>query len=335
AITWEDVRNSLSPGEAAIEFVRFDYSHAVKTDTAWYAAMIVRPQDTAPIFVKLCEERQLAGALKAFAYKAPANGRGVNKGNTGTRPAGNTIYKLIWQPLEPYLAGTKTLFFSPDGMLHQIAFAAITCKKDSLMCDKYNLVQLTSTRQIATHDNERHSGNTIALFGGINYNQQSSNSSQNGNADLYAYGYRQNRGAGADSFRFLPNTLNEVTVIENEMTAAKRKAVLFTGAQATEQAFCQLGVSASPNIIHFATHGFTLSGATPGKDAVNAFQTAVDPLLRCGLVMAGGNNGWKGRTGPDEDDGILTGLEISAVPLTNTDLVVLSACETALGQLGG
>lgn len=332
--TWEDVRNSLKPGEAAVEFVKFGYYHAKKTDTAYYVAMLVRPQDTVPQFVKLFEERQLIAALKTFAYKSSANNRG-GKTATGNRSVTSAVYNLLWQPLEPYLAGTQKVFFSPDGLLHRVAFAAIPYKGDSLLCDKYNLVQLTSTRQVAVQDNDMRSNNTIILFGGIDYSKQSTDSSQMAATGLYSYAYQENRGAMADSFRFLPNTLREVNFIKGQLIPAKKNAVLLTGASATEQAFYQLSGEASPDIIHFATHGFTLPTTAGNTEAANNFQIAPNPLLRCGLVMAGGNRGWKGEASTDEDDGILTGLEISAMQLPNTELAVLSACETGLGQIEG
>ena len=333
--TWEDVRNNLEPGEAAIEFVRFNDYNSTSTGAASYAAMLVRAQDTMPRFIKLFEEKQLVAALTTFAYKSPVRGEKtavhVAKGKTVSQ----NVYKLVWQPLEPYLAKTKKVFFSPDGILHQLAFAAIPYRKDSFLCDKYSLIQLSSTRQIAVQENKLPLNNTIALFGGINYNKQSTDSSNIIANDLYAYAYQQNRGVETDSFRFLPNTFKEVSVIKKEMSPANKMTVLFTGADATEQAFRQLGGNGSPEIIHFATHGFTLPDTSINTDGANSFQLSANPLLRCGLVMAGGNKGWKGTAAPDEDDGILTGLEISSVPLPNTELVVLSACETGLGQLVG
>lgn len=333
---WQDVRNALHAGEAAIEFVRFDYYTSQQTDSVFYAAMLLRPQDTVPRFIQLFEERQLLAALKGFAYKAA-----VNTGNntwyhaavTNGKPA--ALYQLVWQPLEPFLAKTKTVYFSPDGLLHQLAFAAIPAGNGKLLCDKYQLVQLGSTREIAAAENKPSPATTIALFGGINYSTQSSDSGQLPAADLYAYAYQQNRGMGIDSFRYLPNTMKEVTIIKKEMLPWGKTTFLFTGANASEKAFRQLGGNKSPDIIHFATHGFTLPVAAAGQHNANSFQVSDNPLLRCGLVMAGGNKGWKGLTAAEEDDGILTGLEISLVPLPNTALVVLSACETGLGQLQG
>lgn len=332
--TWQDVQKHLQPGETAIEFVRFNgqaytYTDLKIADTAYYAAMLLRPQDTVPQFVILCEEKRLAAAMKAFPYKAFVNSRGQKPAGY-TQSITNSLYQLLWQPLEPYLTHTKTVYFSPAGMLHRVAFAAIPYKKDRLLCDKYDLVQLTSTRQIALNETRSPAPVPIAMFGGINYNSQPVNAAQGGYSQIHT----GNRSADLDSFRFLPNTLTEINAIKKNAAAVQKQYIVYTGDNATESAFRNLHGGDSPESIHFATHGFTLPD-TATRHNTTAFKTSDNPLLRCGLVMAGGNNGWKGKTLPGEDDGILTGLEISNVQLPNTQLAVLSACETGLGKIEG
>lgn len=340
AITWQDVQKHLQPGETAIEFVRFNgqtytYTEAKATDTVYYAALLLCRGDTAPRFIVLCEEKQLITALKRFPYKATIiNSRGQK--TTGyTQSATNVLYQLVWQRLEPYLTKTRKIYFSPAGMLHRIAFAAIPYNKNDLLCDKYNLVQLSSTRQVALPKAGTPPPVSIAMFGGINYNSQSPDAVVPVYPHPYVYAYRKNRGADIDSFRFLPNTLTEINAIKTGAEAAHKQPVVFTGAHATEAAFRSLCGNNSPQIIHFATHGFTLADTAQSSNAGAAFKASDNPLLRCGLVMAGGNKGWKGNAELNEDDGILTGLEISAVQLPNTQLAVLSACETGLGKIEG
>jgi CHAT domain-containing protein len=334
AITWQDVQKHLRPGEATVEFVKFTgkqnvYANA-KTNTVYYGALLLRPHDTAPLFVVLCEEKQLIAAIKKFPYKAFVNSRGdylaqYRQGVT------NILYHLVWQPLEPYLAHTKTVYFSPAGMLHRVAFAAIPNRENELLCDKFDLVQLTSTRQVALQETRLPAPVSIAMFGGINYNYQSVDTA----LGIYNHVYRGNRGAGIDSFPFLPNTLKEISTIKTDAEALQKRSVVFTGSDATEAAFRSLDGDNSPEVIHFATHGFALPDTIQGGGTGASFKASDNPLLRCGLVMAGGNIGWRGKARPGEDDGILTGLEISAVQLPHTQLAVLSACETGLGKIEG
>lgn len=337
SVKWQDVRKHLHTDEASIEFVKFNYkldNFNTHADTVYYAALLLRPQDTAPQFVMLCEEKQLIAAMKKFPYKAAVNSRG-GKAAVNEQITLNSLYKLVWQPLEPYLTKTETVYFSPDGILHRIAFAAIPYKKNTLLCDKYHLVQLTSTRQVALQETRLSSPVSIVMFGGINYNHQSTNAGVKASSDSYANVYRENRGVDIDSFRFLPNTLSEINTIKTDAETLQKQAVLFTGDNATEAAFRSLGGDNSPEVIHFATHGFTLPDTTLSSNAGASFKASVNPLLRCGLVMAGGNKGWAGKAGANEDDGILTGMEISSVQLPHTQLAVLSACETGLGKIEG
>jgi CHAT domain-containing protein len=335
SLTWHDLQKHLQPNEAAIEFIRFNgasnaYGDA-GPDTAYYAALLLRPQDTAPRFVVLCEERKLVSAVNKFPYKAAVNTRGGKLTGNGMGWT-SALYRLLWQPLTPYLKHAKRIYYSPDGILHRVAFAAIPYEKGELLCDKFDLVQLMSTRQIALQETRPPASVAIAMFGGINYNRQSADAG----AGSYGYPVRGDRSAGPDSFRFLPHTLTEINTIKTDVEALQRRSLVFTGDKATEAAFRSLAGDRSPEVIHFATHGFTLPD-TPDRitHAGAPFRASCNPLLRCGLIMAGGNIGWKGDAGLNEDDGVLTGLEISSIQLPHTRLAVLSACETGLGKIEG
>ncbi|MFT3703118.1 MAG: CHAT domain-containing protein [Agriterribacter sp.] len=335
SVKWQDVQSHLQPGEAAIEFVRFNRTFNLyddtKADTFLYAALLVRPEDKAPQFVVLCEEKQLIAGIKKFPYKAMINSRGEQQEGNAENVT-NILFKLLWQPLEPYLIHTKGIYFSPDGILHRVAFSAIPYSKHQLLCDKYQLIQLTSTRQVALRETKTTAPVSIAMFGGINYSHQSIDTG----SEMYANSYNKNRGVDLDSFSYLPHTLKEINTIKTEAEALQKHALVFTADNATEAAFRNLGGNNSPEAIHFATHGFTLPDSSSQTSHAGAFfKASHNPLLRCGLIMAGGNKGWKGTATVNEDDGILTGLEISSVQLPNTQLAVLSACETGLGKIEG
>jgi CHAT domain-containing protein/tetratricopeptide (TPR) repeat protein len=329
SISWKDIRNNLNAGETAIEFVRFAYRFNTyltgDPDTVYYAALLIRAQDTAPVFVPLFEEKELLMALKKYAYKGNALTRSREE-LKAIQLSGLTIYNLLWKPLEKYLQPGASVFYTPDGLLHRLSFAAIPYAKDKFLCDRYKLVQLTSTQQITQQRKADLTNSSIALFGGIHYSINSNN--QQVRPTVLR--------AEADSFYYLPHTLMEVNTISERSEKLRRMYQLFTADQATEHTFKQLSGRISPDIIHIATHGFTYSTPTStNSSGGELFKSADNPLLRCGLVMAGGNTGWMGRNDPDVEDGILTGLEISNVQLPNTKLAVLSACETGLGKIEG
>jgi CHAT domain-containing protein len=103
-------------------------------------------------------------------------------------------------------------------------------------------------------------------------------------------------------------------------------AEILTGSRATESAIKSVRF---PRVLHVATHGFFLQdqdlSAATGPGAAAALE---DPMLRSGLVFAGANTGRSG-----SDDGVLTALEAAALGLSGTQLVVLSACETGVGDV--
>jgi CHAT domain-containing protein len=330
-ISWRKVRQKLNNKDAAIEFVRFQYINTKNYYVVQYGAFLLSNQYEKPLFISLCSEDDLRASLLRFPYKSSAfMSKSVQLKKTTATP-----YDLIWKPLEKYLSGVTTIYFSPDGLLHQIPMAALPINQRQLMIDKYELIQLISTRQLAIKDSSSSLPSSALFFGGINYNQQQPDISVKPHADAYSFVYQQNSRGLIDSFGYLKGAHQEVVAAEQKLKSKGVKVTTFTGSSAAESAFRSFTDRSQPTVIHFATHGFTLPD-TSFKTGVNpVFTTSKNPLLRTGLVMAGGNIGWKARNKYDEDDGILTGMEIAAMQLPNTQLVILSACETANGEIKG
>ena len=98
----------------------------------------------------------------------------------------------------------------------------------------------------------------------------------------------------------------------------------------------------SPSVLHIATHGFFFENVTNTERDVldltkeSVYKVSEDPLMRSGLILAGANYAWKHGSNPHaNENGILTASEIANLDLSNTDMVVLSACETGLGDIDG
>jgi len=119
---------------------------------------------------------------------------------------------------------------------------------------------------------------------------------------------------------------------------------MLTETAATEAAIKKLlNQSNSPSIVHLSTHGFFYPNIKKEQDNMlslsqekNVFKYSEDPMIRAGLLLAGANETWGKDIAPSSsEDGILTAKEISNLNLRNTELVVLSACETGLGEING
>ena len=333
-LRWTDVRNNLKNNESAIEFSKYYDS---KDSCYKYMAQLLRPSFEYPHIVKLGSEKEIE------KYKA---GNGLSE-----------LYRLVWKPIDSLLQGVETVYYSPDGMLYSVPFHAL-CMNDSAGCnylmDKYTLHQLSTTRYLAdsTLINTKPLNNSIALYGGINYdavNDTTSTKQEESNEDfILANTLKRETTFGAVSY--LPGTKQEVESVVPLFNKNKWNTTIATGSKASEQLFKSYSDTLAPSIIHIATHGFAFPDKEEKRKKNNMdmlmlnntqmqYTAAEDPMMRCGLMFAGANKSWTGKqkemieqTG---QDGILTAAEVANMDLSNTKLVVLSACETGLGKVEG
>lgn len=327
--SWKDVQNKLDNKSCAIEFVRYKHTD-VKKDSTYYGALVVTRSSAAPVFVKLCNEDTLRSLLNRYSKNGgELYQRGLTITSKTTINFTKALYDLVWKPVEQHLAGIEQVYFSPDGLLHRISFAALPVNDSLMLLQKYRLSPLFSTRDAGTKGPAVKPKN-ILLAGGIDYNSgtlQTTGSS--GNPLSFVY-----RNSEMAEFSYLPGTLDEVsrlTAVCKEFGVAQHS---LTGTAATETAFRSLSGHA-PSVVHISTHGFSLPDGQQKDNMNNSFVAASDPLVRCGLVMAGGNTAWKSKQAGNSFDGILTGKEISTINLRGCELAVLSACETGLGNIQG
>ncbi len=252
------------------------------------------------------------------------------------------IYENLWKPLEPYFDGVRTIFFSPIEELNSIAMEYASMGTERV-CDKWNLIRVSSTREVIEYADHPHKDNAV-LYGGLKYNV--------GKDDLIAEsrsGYyhptSSNRAITSDNLRYgvedLPGTLSEVQEIYKLFST---KPSLITDIAGTEESFKALAGS-SVDIIHLATHGFFWNeGDVEKRSYVNFLRNVQSQpksfedyaMLRSGLIFSGANIGLMGEELPEDvEDGVLTAQEISLMNLGHVDMVVMSACESGLGETSG
>lgn len=346
-ITMQDIQKKLEKNEVAIEFVKFQLYNKKTTDSTIYAAYILRKDDPIPRFIPLCEEKQLGKYFSSVA--GASNIKTIYRSDPideNEKPAisGDSLYTLIWKPLLPYLKDIKKIDYSPAGLMHKIAFHALPTGDSSMLMDTYELNQYTSLRQLAINEEKKVNNNSIALFGNCLFSMDSSTvvknipANENANTFITAKPDRSNNIGG---WKQLEGTASEITSIKTLFNRQRLQVNTYEQEKATEEQFKSLSGS-SPTILHLATHGFFLPDPEKKKqegfeaDKRNAFTLADDPLLRSGIVLSGANRVWSGQPPvAGREDGIVTAYEIAQLDLSKTDLVVLSACETALGDIRG
>lgn len=322
--TWQDVRANLVRGDVAIEFVKC----CSDGQNASYAAIIVRPEWNAPRTVKLASENEINAMFSKGSRAYYDNDK---------------LYTMTWGHLGPHLKGANRIFFSPDGVLSQMNIEILHNSKGKAIYDVYDLHRVSSTANLNITDLASYE--TATLYGGLNYDLDTksmqaisrSYDSQCKITDQSTYVAGDNTRKGWD---YLPGTKIEVEQISTLFDKGMVNNTIFTADSGTEESFkAQSGHSAQ--IIHIATHGFYLNEKQAEKMNNNVFthnDTASHtyPLRRSGLLMSGGQHIWMGEKIPEGiDDGILTAEEIAGLNLSNTDLLVLSACQTGLGEIGG
>ncbi len=336
SIGWREVQDKLGNKDVAIEFLNF----AVLNDSVMYAALTLTKDDDVPHLIPLFEKSELDSISKYDYYNSLE------------------LADLVWKPLSEVLADKENIYFAPAGNLHNIAIESIPCYDgDGLMSDKWNLYRLSSTRELALIKDKNEIKDAY-LYGNLKYDTNMETLvADAGNytgidrsVDWETVNIADSldlRGSAQSLLNSLPATKEEVESIDHSLKSRNINSTLLTDTIGTESSFKAL-TGQRPSVLHIATHGFywteseakkidLASMAMLNDDSSNKKYVEDKALTRSGLFFAGAANALKKDTKIPEgvDDGILTAKEISVLDLRGLDLVVLSACETGLGEITG
>lgn len=237
----------------------------------------------------------------------------------------------VMQPLRNLLGNATHLLISPDGQLNLLSFAALRDEHGAYLVERYTVTYLTSGRDLLrTNVTQTSKTGPVVLanpaFGKIRVSQITQAHARKAHEKSRI---RQQRDVKSENifnlfFPALGGTAQEALSIKDLFP----EATILIGASATESAVKQV---IAPNILHLATHGFFLQEQTVSAEKDGGLGASIKtehPLLRSGLAFAGANERRSGN-----DDGILTALEATAMNLWGTKLVVLSACDTGVGEV--
>lgn len=320
-LSWKEVQATLNIDDVAIEFV--SYPNVNETEIL-YDAYLIDINSSAPIILPLFDESQLKGLIRDGEIDAEG------------------LSRLIWGNLylDNALRGKKNVFFSASGLLCTIAIEYLPIDKSSYICDKFNLYRLSSTRELCYSNNDNQPSN-VCLFGGLDYECTTSESIDSCYRTTSLPRSITDTIANRGGFDPLFGSQQEVLEVAQELTQSHVKYKVFSNDEGTEAAFKKLSGS-DFDIIHLSTHGMYVSLDKPLEgsrgysfilsDDVPVVDEEAASLSRSFLVMSGGNTIiYMDSIADGEEDGILTALEISHLDFSHLDLVVLSACETALG----
>lgn len=311
---WKDIRSKLKEGEAAVEITKFQWRDQLYyNDTIYYAAYIVTKNSQYPEVVYLSD---LAPDLDNKYYK-------LYKNSVRYKQEDKESYQHYWAPIQEQLKGIRKVYFSPDGIYNLINLPTIkNPKSGKYLLDELDIHYTTSSNDIG--DTEQKEIKTATLFGRPSYKLEKTPiamvSAEPDNTRSFVMNFR------GSNIADLPGTEEEALSIKKELDKQGITSNIYLKDQATED---KLYTLKSPDILHIATHGYWSDAGTTATDGYRMFNA----MANSGLLMAGVLNYYSAPDYADTYDGILTAYEAQTLNLDNTSLVVLSACETSLGEM--
>ena len=315
-VDYDAVKKSLGKNDVLIDFTDF----APDADGRRYAAYIVNKRHKYPLLKPLFEESQIdsLGIARPDMFY--------------DKDFAVEVLRLLWNPIKEHIAEGSTVYYVPSQMLFQICMESLPLDDGTLLGDHYHFIRLSSARELVRKQNKPNATSAV-LYGGLQYDLEpevmAENAKQYDLSTLMVM--REGDIVRGDSiFRELPGSKVEVERIAQILNRSKFEVTPHIGMDGTEESFLSMH-GKSPRILHLATHGFYY---TPKEaEEVDYLKGYSDAMFLSGLIMSGGNAAWRGNKLPTGTlGGVLTANNIAHLDLSNTDMVVLSACQTGQGN---
>lgn len=328
---FHEIKNSLQSREAVIEFVTYRMQ-LQKGDEIYYGAFVLRKKEAAPRFIVLGKESKLKKLLINSTDKTFDANRQLKK---LYQSKNLQLYYFIWKAIEPFLQDVNKVYYSPAGMINYLSLNAINLPDGRLLMDKYQLSQLFNSYSLTEKQTKNFNNvSTVNLWGNMNYSAKVATDSNPGKTTLI----RKERAIISDETKggltsFSNLKADETDNLKHLLRRNNTQTNLYEGVEANETAFKEKARHFK-GIVHISTHGFYSPYKKTKVLSGLEFENKPNPLLRNGLIFSGANHFIKGNNDSSlQDDGILTAYEIAQLDLSFVNLVVLSACETGLGDI--
>lgn len=293
-VTWKDVQAALSIEDAAVEIIHVTKFDKIKTDTVYYTALVLTKEMPMPEFVVLKNGNLLEKRYLAYY-------RNVIKNKIPDMYS----YNQYWEEIDKKIGLKKSVFISMDGVYSQLNMSTLRLSDGTYLLDKKNFQLVSNSKDIIKLKTAKASATTLtALLIGNPVFGTTGNISP------------------------LPGTKAEIESIQVLLAAKGYKTITYTQKEASEQ---NLRKVANPKILHIATHGFFIT-ETQGEDktmGIGSEHSALNPMLRSGLLLANA----EAAIDANAEYGILTAYEVMNLNLDKTEIVIMSACETGLGDV--
>jgi CHAT domain-containing protein len=299
-LSFNDIRTVLTDTEGVVEIIRVQTYAQKFTDQARYVALVLTKGFEIPKLVVLDNGQQLE--TRYFKYYRNAIQQKIND---------EYSYDQFWNRIDAELKGKKILYTSLDGVYNQINLNTLKRPSGDFVVNQYEITLLGNSKDLIRLKKQKAKATkkSATLVGFPEY--------------------------GAGDIPALPGTKVEVEGIAKILKASGYQVNQLMQKSATEASLKSIK---APSVIHIATHGYFLKDveSTGSAFGVHIENANDNPLLRSGLLLAGAASTVSGKRMPNlesNDNGILTAYEAMNLNLDATDMIVVSACETGLGDV--
>lgn len=296
-ITFDKIASTLTDAEAVVEIIRIRSFDKDFTSDSKYAALVLSKNLSTPKLVVLDNGNQLETRYAKYY-------RNAVKQNISDEYS----YDQFWTRIEPAFTGKKTVYLSPDGVYNQINVNTLKKTGGDFVINKIELAIIGNSKDLISLKNDKPT---------------------NSKKDAFLLGFPNYGGTSPSA---LPGTKVEVENISRILKTSGYQVTLSEQADATESKIKSMN---GPALVHIATHGYFLEDAESAV-GISSENAKNNPLLRSGLLLTGASKTMSGEVLPNlesNDNGVLTAYEAMNLNLNGTSLVVMSACETGLGDV--
>jgi CHAT domain-containing protein/tetratricopeptide (TPR) repeat protein len=325
-VTLENVKRGIPANAVLVEWLRytpFDPRNSPKAGrgAARYVAYVLK-HSGAPMAVDVGEAQAIEGLARRLSLAlADPTSKDVKRHSAA-------LSAKLLTPLRVHLRGAEHILFSPDGELHLVPMAALLDESGAYLAERFDVSYLTSGRDLLRITTESRTRTGAVVMADPSYGKRDAALASTGPT------LQPRRSADLDRsgllFRPLAGTALEAQDLRTLLKLDDASVLLRH--EASESRLKRLK---GPRILHIASHGFFLSDQQLNAEMSKRRRSSSalpapseNPLLRSGIALAGANERSSG-----DDDGILTALEAMQLDLSGTELVVLSACDSGVGEV--
>lgn len=324
-IKWEEIQKSLNSDEAFVDIYRVQ---SLDSEEDYSYLYVLLQKDAQPEIFQISKD-EVDLEKKFIGYRTMVN----------NDREFDDAYKIFWQPIASRYGSSSKIYLSADGIYHNLSIEGLKDNQQKYVTESAEIIRLVEISDIRRiKRNEKYVSPAIdkmTLFGLPDYDTNPADE-PNVNQD----GNKKRSIALKGKFRREPleeinGTLEEVNMLDSLANSLSYTTLKLIKEQATEEQFEKN--AASSQILHIATHGAFYGkriSSLKDKQAYKDYSLqkfAENPLLRSHIYLAGANKTLLGKWGT-QPDGIITGEDVAHMDLSETELVVLSACESGLGQ---